>query len=60
MKTLLKLATLFLLASEPAWAQSFISPPASPRSDRLAPYRYFTPPAARPVVVELKPSPPAI
>jgi lipoprotein-anchoring transpeptidase ErfK/SrfK len=48
MKTLLKLATLFLLASEPAWAQSFISPPASPRSDRLAPYRYFTPPAARP------------
>jgi hypothetical protein len=28
MKTLLKLATLFLLASEPAWTQSFIPPPA--------------------------------
>jgi lipoprotein-anchoring transpeptidase ErfK/SrfK len=48
MKTLLKLAPLFLLASEPAWAQSFIPPPASPRYDRLAPYRSFTPPAARP------------
>jgi hypothetical protein len=48
MKTLLKLASLFLLACEPAWAQGFIAPPASPRSDRLAPYRYFTPPAAKP------------
>jgi lipoprotein-anchoring transpeptidase ErfK/SrfK len=48
MRTLLRVATLLVLVSEPAWAQSIYSPfgpPASRQYYRSAPYQYFTPPA---------------
>jgi lipoprotein-anchoring transpeptidase ErfK/SrfK len=43
----LAVAWVLCLASNLAFAQSFVPPPAAPRHDRLAPYRYFNPPAAK-------------
>jgi lipoprotein-anchoring transpeptidase ErfK/SrfK len=49
MRRFLTVAALFVLVSEPTWAQGFFQygPPSSGQYYRLPPYPYFTPPPPR-------------